>query len=84
MMSNNGAEEGEAEAEPEEAAGPTWFTSLEEFRPLQYRYYSGAFMESYFACTVKTGEHYVLKRYFKGGYKSHTCIPCSSRRHSGR
>ncbi|PNH03336.1 hypothetical protein TSOC_010613 [Tetrabaena socialis] len=56
--------EDEAEEEEEEA-GPLWFTSLAEFKPLTFKYRSGRYSSCYFACSVKTGEHYILKQYEK-------------------
>lgn len=55
----------EADDEPQEEE-ITRFSSLDEFRPLTYRYHLGPFSESWFACAVKNGEHFILKIYHKG------------------
>ncbi len=52
------------EEAPEEEI--TRFTSLDQFRPLSYRYHLGPFSESWFACADRTGEHLILKIYSKG------------------
>jgi hypothetical protein len=56
------------EEQPQEE-GPLWFTSLEEFKPLQYAFHSGRYVLVYFACCKRTGEHFVLKRFDKGGWR---------------
>lgn len=43
-----------------------WYTSLDEFRPLNQRFHTGKFMESYYAKSIKTGQHLVVKKYIKG------------------
>jgi hypothetical protein len=48
--------------------GPLWFTSLEEFKPLEYAFHSGRYVTAFFACRKVTGEHFVLKRFDKGGW----------------
>lgn len=53
-------------ADDEQEPAPKWFTSLEDFHPLQYRYHQGKYMESWFACALVTGEHFILKKCLKG------------------
>lgn len=62
-----GADYEEEPTEEEEVdEGPLWFTSLADFKPLSFKYLSGRYSSSYFACSVKTGEYYILKQYEKG------------------
>ncbi|GIL46486.1 hypothetical protein Vafri_3454 [Volvox africanus] len=46
--------------------GKLWFTSLNDFKPLTFKYLSGRYSSAFFACSVKTGEHYILKKFEKG------------------
>jgi hypothetical protein len=58
-----GEEEGHAE---EDAERGFWYTSMEQFKPLHHKLHRGKHMTAYFACSVITGEHFVLKAYPKG------------------
>ncbi|GLI59304.1 hypothetical protein VaNZ11_001157 [Volvox africanus] len=46
--------------------GKLWFTSLNDFKPLTFKYLSGRYSSAFFACSVKTGQHYILKKFDKG------------------
>ncbi|KAG2498335.1 hypothetical protein HYH03_003595 [Edaphochlamys debaryana] len=67
LMNQNFEDEPEDEPEPE---GPLWFTSLADFKPLTFKYLTGRFTHAYFACSVKTGEHYILKQFEKAKMSS--------------
>lgn len=53
-------------SEEEVDEGPLWFTSLSDFKPLTFKYLTGRYSSAYFACAIKTGEHYILKQFEKG------------------
>lgn len=48
-----------------------WYTSLNDFKPLTFKYLSGRYSSAYFACSVKTGQHYILKKFEKGALAQH-------------
>ncbi len=52
--------------EDEEDDGRLWFTSLNDFKPLTFKYLTGRYSSAFFACSVKTGQHYILKQFEKG------------------
>ncbi|KAG2448738.1 hypothetical protein HYH02_006092 [Chlamydomonas schloesseri] len=52
-------------SEEEVDEGPLWFTSLSDFKPLTFKYLTGRYSSAYFACAIKTGEHYILKQFEK-------------------
>lgn len=67
-------EEGAGEQEVVEAA-PLWFTSLDDFKPITFMYYRGRYMCSFFACSIRTGEHFILKKYERGACaRAHGCV----------
>lgn len=43
-----------------------FFTSLDQFKPIDFMYRHTKSMRMYFACSKKTGRYYVLKKYPKG------------------
>jgi hypothetical protein len=49
----------------EVAQAPLWFTTISDFKPLEYGFHGGRFMLAQFACSLRTGEHFVMKRYRK-------------------
>ncbi|GFR45653.1 hypothetical protein Agub_g7064 [Astrephomene gubernaculifera] len=57
--------EEDADAEEEGEEGRLWFTSLADFKPLTFKYLSGRYSSAFFACSVKTGQHYILKQFEK-------------------
>ncbi|GLC37330.1 hypothetical protein PLESTM_000569200 [Pleodorina starrii] len=61
-------QEFEDESEEDELGveGKLWFTSLSDFKPLTFKYLSGRYSSAFFACSVKTGQHYILKKFEKG------------------
>ncbi|KAG2432988.1 hypothetical protein HXX76_008716 [Chlamydomonas incerta] len=52
-------------SEEEVDEGPLWFTALSDFKPLTFKYLTGRYSSAYFACAIKTGEHYILKQFEK-------------------
>lgn len=50
----------------EQAEARIWYTSLEEFKPLNQRFFAGEFKESFYAKSLKTGEYHVIKKYCRG------------------
>ena len=64
------------EVDEEQADVRVWYTSLEEFRPLNQCFHTGKFMECYYAKSIKTGQHLVVKKYTKGTPASpHLLLP---------
>ncbi|KAG1680634.1 hypothetical protein FOA52_015083 [Chlamydomonas sp. UWO 241] len=57
---------GKTEEEVEAPKDPEWFTSMDEFRPLEFRTRKAMAQEQWFACAKISGEHFVLKMYKKG------------------
>ncbi|KXZ51578.1 hypothetical protein GPECTOR_12g541 [Gonium pectorale] len=51
--------------EEDDEDGRLWFTSLNDFKPLTFKYLTGRYSSAYFACSVKTGQHYILKQFEK-------------------
>jgi hypothetical protein len=50
-----------------------------DFKPLEYGFHGGRYMLAQFACSLRTGEHFVMKRYRKSESAAPACalpVPC--------
>eukprot|EP00775_Hariotina_reticulata_P006582 gene6582-6810_t len=57
-----------------EAEQELWFTSLDDFKPICHMLHRGRYMTAYFACAIKTGQHFLLKKFDK-----HKMVPAEER-----
>ncbi|GAX84166.1 hypothetical protein CEUSTIGMA_g11589.t1 [Chlamydomonas eustigma] len=60
---------GRNSADPVQEA-PEWLTSLEEFKPVTLQLHSNKIRQTFFARSIHSGKHYVLKKYEKGEMNS--------------
>ena len=65
----------EEDGEGEEVVSRVWYTSADDFKPLKQRFYSRGYKESYYAYSLKTNEHLVVKKYIRGKRKGRVVVP---------